>query len=74
MDFITWLPLDAGCNTIYTYVNKLTKIVKIIPCVVGDSGISAPATEKIFFYHIICSYGVPLVVLHDRDPRFMNTF
>ena len=52
------LPLDAGCNAIYTCVGKLNKLVKIIPCVVGDGSLSA-AIVKLFFDHIICSYRVP---------------
>ena len=59
MDFITGLSFDAHYNTIYTYVDKSTKLVKITPCVVGNGGFLAPATAKLFFYHAICSYEVP---------------
>ena len=58
MDFIVGLSLDANCNNIYTYVDKLTKLVKIIPCVVGDGGFLALATAKLFFDYVICSYEV----------------
>ena len=53
------LPLDAGCNAIYTCMDKLTKLIKIVPCVVGDSGFSALASVKLFFDYVICIYGVP---------------
>ena len=59
MEFFTGLSLDAGCNAIYTFVNKPTKLAKIIPCMVGDGGFSAPASEKLFFDYVICSYRVP---------------
>ena len=54
MNFIIGLPLDACCNAIYTYVDKLTKFVKIICYIVGDEDLSAPATVKLFFNHDIC--------------------
>ena len=68
------LPLDASCNAIYSYMNKLTKLVKIIPCEVGNGDLLAPATAKIFFDHVICSYRVPIIMLHDMDPRFISRF
>ena len=52
-------PLDKGCNALYTSMDKLTKLVQIIPCVVGDGGLSAPATEELFFDYTIYSIGVP---------------
>ena len=35
---------------------------------------SAPAIAKLFFKHVVHLYGVPCVVLHDRDPRFTAAF
>ena len=35
---------------------------------------SAPAIAKLFFEHIVHLYGVPCVVLHDRDPRLTAAF
>ena len=58
VDFTMWLPLYASCNAIYTYVDKLTTLVKIIPCVVGDGGIYAAATAKLFIYYAFCIYKV----------------
>ena len=43
------LPLGAGCNSMYTCADKMTKLVKITPCVVGDGGLSAPATANYSF-------------------------
>ena len=74
MDFVTGLPLDSGCNAIYTVVDKLTKLVKLVPCFVGEGELSAPATAKLFFDHIVRSFGVPMTVIHDRDPRFTSSF
>ena len=55
MDFTTGLPLDIGCNTIYTYMDKLTKFARIVPCEVIDGDLLVPATEKPFFDYIFCS-------------------
>ena len=68
------LPLDKGCNAILTVVDMLTKLVKLVPCFVGDGELSAPATAKLFFDNIVCSFGVPQAVVHDRDPRFTSSF
>ena len=59
MDFTTGLFFDTICNEIYTYVDKLTKLVKIIPCVVRDGGLLAPDTAKLFFDHIVFTFGLP---------------
>ena len=74
MDFVMGLPLDGGYNAIYTVVEKLTKLVKLIPCFVGEGELSAPATAKLFFDNIVRSFGVPSTVIHDRDPRFTSSF
>ena len=68
------LPLDKGCNAILTVVDMLTKLVKLVPCFVGDGELSAPATAKLFFNNIVHSFGVPQAVVHDRDPRFTSSF
>ena len=68
------LPLDTGCNAVYTYIDKLTKLVNISPCVAGDGGLLAPATAKLFFNHVFWSYGVPYIVLHERHFRFTSGF
>ena len=66
--------MDGGYNAIYTVVEKLTKLVKLVPCFVGEGELSAPATAKLFFDNIVRSFGVPSTVIHDRDPRFTSSF
>ena len=68
------LPLDKGCNAILTVLDMLTKLVKLVPCFVGEGELSAPATAKLFFDNIVCSFGVPHPVVHDRDPQFTSSF
>ena len=41
MDFIKSLPEDQGCNTIFTCIDKLTKLVRLTPCHMGEGLLSA---------------------------------
>ena len=70
MDFITDLPLSRSFNGVFTVVDKLTKWVKLIPMVVGGWELSASFVAHLFCDHVVCSFGVLHVVLHDWDPPF----
>ena len=74
MDFITDLPLCGGFNGIYTCVDKLTKFVKLIPVSIGEGALSAPEVACLFFEHVVQLFGIPHVVLHDRDAHFTAHF
>ena len=74
MDFITDLPLSRSFNGLFTVVDKPTKWVKLIPMVVGEGEISASSVAHLFFNHIVHSYGISHVVLHDRDTQFTSYF
>ena len=68
------LPLSRSFNGVFTIVDKLTKWVKLIPMVVRQGELSALSVANLFFDHIVHSFGVPHVVLHDRDPRITCSF
>ena len=70
MDFITDLPLSWSFNSVFTVVGKLTKWVKLTPMIVGEGELFVLTIAHLFFDHVVCSFGVPHVVLHDRDPHF----
>ena len=72
MDFITDLPPCGGFNGIYTCVDKLTKFVKLIPVSIGKGTLSAPEVARLFFEHVVQLFGIPCVVLHDRDAHFIQ--
>lgn len=74
MDFITDLPNCGNFNAIFTCVDKFTKLVRLMPCFVGAGNLSAPEVAKLFFENVVRFYGLPKVVLHDRDPRFTSNF
>ena len=74
MNFITGLPDSNGYNALLVCVDKFGKLCRLIPCRAGENELSAPAITKLFFEHVVRLYGVPRVVLHDRDPRFTAAF
>ena len=72
MDFITDLPLSKLFNEVFTVVDKLNKWVKLIPIVVWEGELSTLSVEHLFFDHIVYSFGVPNMVVHDWDPQFTS--
>ena len=67
MDFITDLTLSGLFNGVFTIVDKPTKWFKLISIVVGEGEPSTSIVAHLFFNHIVCSFGVPHMVLHDWD-------
>ena len=59
MDFIVGLPFDIGCNTVFICVDKLTKLVCLVPCAAEKEELSAAAIERLFLHHIVHYFGVP---------------
>ena len=71
MDFITSLPCTAlGHNAIFTCVDRLSKFVQLIPCMVGESALSVGEVAEMFLTHIVWQFGLPGEVVHDWDARF----
>ena len=67
MDFITGLPDINGYNALLVCIDKFGKLCQLIPCRAGENELSAPDVTKLFSEHVVRLYGVPRVVLHDRD-------
>ena len=42
MDFVTGLPLGSGLNRLMVCVEKLTKIISLIPYFVGEGALMVP--------------------------------
>ena len=74
MDFITDLTLCSGFNGIYTCVDKLRKFVELIPVLIREGALLAPEVACLFFEHVVQLFGIPCVVLYDRDARFTANF
>lgn len=73
MDLITDLPTtEHGCDSIVTFVDRLTKYVIVRPTV---KTCTAADLANIYVQHIACKgHGLPREMLTDRDPRFMSAF
>jgi hypothetical protein len=72
MDFVTDLPPDKdGHTAIYVFVCKLTKMVRFAPCRIE---VTAEQTAQLFVDNVISKFGIPQIVICDRDPRFRSAF
>jgi hypothetical protein len=63
MDFITDLPLTTKKDSIFVVVDRLKKMVHIIPCtkiVIGEK------TTKLFLDNIYRIHGLPNDIVSDR--------
>lgn len=72
MDFMTQLPTTAaGNDAIVVFVDKLSKLVHIVPC---KSNITAPQTAHLYLNHVVRHHGLARVIISDRDPKFTSKF
>ena len=72
MDFITQLPVTAaGHDTIFVVVDKLTKMVHLIPT---TKSCSAEELALLYQQHNWKLHGLPQVIVSDRDPLFTSKF
>ena len=74
LDFLSGLPSSRGYNTIYTFINKFTNFVRFIPCFKGEGALSTPECTNLLFSNIVRLFGVPKMILHDHDSRFISNF
>jgi hypothetical protein len=71
MDFITQLPLTQdGNTTIIVFVDKLTKMIHIVPTDKHDATVVA----NLFLRHVFRYHGMPSRFISDRDPAFNSVF
>jgi transposase InsO family protein len=72
MDFITQSPKTKnGHDAILVFVDKLTKMVRLVPTV---TQCSSETTAELFVRHVFKDHGVPRVIVSDRDTRFTGGF
>jgi hypothetical protein len=69
MDFIVGLPrTQAGYDSIWVIVDRLTKVVHFIPVKTTYSG------AKLYISIIMCLHGVPKKIVSDRGSQFTSKF
>ena len=72
MDFVVKLPLSNGYDSVLTITDHdFTKAVIFIPC---NETITAKGVAKLYLEHVFKCVGLPKVLIHDRDMRFMSHF
>ncbi|GJZ92011.1 cytochrome P450 78A7-like protein [Tanacetum coccineum] len=71
MDFITCLPKSEGGGSIIVVVDRFSKYETFIA---ASPDVTADNTAKLFFKHVVKYWGVPHVIVSDRDPRFTGRF
>ena len=71
MDFVFGLPNDKGCTGILVFVDRLSKMVHLVPV---SENVTAEETAQHFIEHVFRLHGMPLEVVSDRDPRFTSVF
>ena len=70
-DLVTDLPKSEGMTTIAVFVDRLTKMVHFVPC---TKEITATEYARLFVNQVLQLYGMPEVIISDRDPRFVSKF
>jgi hypothetical protein len=72
MDFIVGLPsTQAGYDSIWVIVDRLTKVGHFIPVKTSDSGAKL---AELYISRIICLHGVPKKIVSDRGYQFTSSF
>ena len=59
MGFVMGLPLDYGCNAVFICIDKLTKLVRLVPYTAGERELSAATIAGLLLHQIVCHFGVP---------------
>ena len=72
VDLITGLPTTTtGHNAILTVVDRCTKMVHLIKT---DEALTTADFTQLIQDHVFAKHGLPIDIIHDRDPRFMGHF
>ena len=59
---------------LYTCIDNFIKFVRFIPCFKGEGALSTPECANLFFSNIVRLFGIPKMVLYNRDLRFTSNF
>ena len=70
-----WHAIGLWLQRVYLLcVCKYSKLTRLIPMFAGAGELAAPEVAKLFFENVVCLFGVPAMVLHNRDPWFTDSF
>ncbi|GJU87054.1 putative reverse transcriptase domain-containing protein [Tanacetum coccineum] len=72
MDFITKLPKSSqGYDTIWVIVDRLTKSAIFVP--IRETN-PMEKLARMYLKEVVTSYGIPVLIIYDSDPRFASNF
>jgi hypothetical protein len=72
MDSIVGLPCtQAGCDSIWVVVHRLTKVAHFIPVKTTYSGAKL---AELYISKIMCLHAVPKKIVSDRGSQFTSSF
>ena len=72
IDFITSLPrTQAGFDSIWVVVDRLTKVAHFIPVKTTYSG---NKLAELYMEKVVCLHGVPKKIVSDRGSQFTSKF
>ena len=74
MDLVCKLPTTAaeGYDSILVFVDRLTKMVHLVPC--KEKGLTAKRCAWLFIATVVRLHGVPAEVISDRGTQWDNAF
>ena len=70
MDLITHLLLSNGFDAVFIIVNRFLKYVTFVPCSISSTALDL---ASLFYYNIVCKFGMPAKIISDRDSLFLST-
>ena len=71
VDLITGLPESQGFNAIMVTVDRLSKLVHVIPT---NDTVTAEGIARLFRDHVWKHHGLPHQIISDRGPQFVSNF
>ncbi|KAK2966295.1 hypothetical protein RJ640_018106 [Escallonia rubra] len=71
MDFITCLPRSEGCGSIMVVVDRFSKYATFVA---SPADCTAEEAARLFLKNVVKYWGLPKVIVSDRDPRFTGKF
>ena len=71
VDLITGLPDSQGYNAIMVTVDRLSKMVHVLPT---HNTVTSEGIARLFRDHIWKHHGLPNQVISDRGPQFVSNF
>ena len=72
MDYMSSLPSTKnGNDCFFVVVDRFSKMAILTAC---KKNIMIEAVTKNFFEHVSVHFGLPQIIIYDRDSRFLGTF